>query len=42
MSAFSASAGSGSDPFLLLWVVLTIGCLVAAGLLLGNMRSGMK
>jgi hypothetical protein len=23
MSAFAASAGSGSDPFLLLWVVLT-------------------
>jgi hypothetical protein len=42
MSVFSASAGSGSDPFLLLWIALTIGCLVAAGLLLGNMRSGMK
>jgi hypothetical protein len=39
MSAFSASAGSGTDPFLLLWVVLTLGCLIAAGLLLGNMRS---
>lgn len=38
MSAFAASAGSGSDPFLLLWVVLTAGCLIAAGLLLGNMR----
>jgi hypothetical protein len=38
MSAFSANAGSGSDPFLLLWVVLTAGCLLAAGLLLGNMR----
>jgi hypothetical protein len=42
MSAFSASAGSGSDPFLLLWVVLTVGCLVAAGLLLGKMRPRMK
>jgi hypothetical protein len=30
MSAFAASAGSGSDPFLLLWVVLTLGCLIAA------------
>jgi hypothetical protein len=39
MSAFSANAGAGSDPFLLLWVVLTIGCLIAAGLLLGNMRA---
>jgi hypothetical protein len=39
MSAFSASAGSGTDPFLLLWVVLTLGCLIAAGLLLGSMRS---
>jgi hypothetical protein len=38
MSIFAASAGSGSDPFLLLWVVLTAGCLIAAGLLLGNMR----
>jgi hypothetical protein len=39
MSVFAASAGSGSDPFLLLWAVLTAGCLLAAGLLLGNMRS---
>jgi hypothetical protein len=38
MSAFSASAESGTDPFLLLWVVLTIGCLLATGLLLVRMR----
>jgi hypothetical protein len=42
MSAFSASAGSASDPFLLLWIALTAGCLIAAWLLLGNMRSRMK
>ena len=41
MSAFSINAGSGSDPFLLLWMVLTVGCLIAAGLLLGNMRSAV-
>jgi hypothetical protein len=42
MSAFSTRAGSASDPFLLLWIVLTAGCLIAAWLLLGNMRSRMK
>jgi hypothetical protein len=40
MSAFSAGAGSGTDPFLLLWIVLTIGCLLATGLLLARMQSG--
>jgi hypothetical protein len=39
MSAFSTSTGSGTDPFLLLWVVLTIGCLLATGLLLVRMGS---
>lgn len=38
MIAMSAFAGLGVDPFLPLWVGLTLGCLVSAGLLLGNLR----
>lgn len=26
------------DPFIILWIVLTLGCLVSLGLLLGNMK----
>jgi hypothetical protein len=38
MSVFSATAGTGWDPLTPLWVFLGAGCLVALGLLLGNMQ----
>jgi hypothetical protein len=38
MSIFSATAGTGWDPLTPLWTFLGAGCLVALGLLLGNMQ----
>jgi hypothetical protein len=42
MSVFAAKSDTGSDPFLLLWVFLTLGCIISALFLFGAMKSERK